>query len=181
MKQAGIVIDLRKCIGCQACVVGCKQVHQLAAGQFWMEVFAIGPYGTFPDVKMHWLPVMCMHCQEAPCIDACARENIRRRSDGIVVLYPEQCHGCRACELFCPYQVVWFDEARQVSTKCNLCADRIDLGQLPYCVQTCTSGALHFGDLGDPTSEVARLFATHETQTLLPDSDTHPLVHYIGP
>jgi len=180
MERAGLLIDLRKCTGCLACTVGCKQVHQLAVGEFWIEVFTIGPQGTFPDVSMYWLPVMCMHCQEAPCIEACVEGAIRRRDDGIVILDPEACPGCGLCASACPYHVIQFDQARQLATKCNLCAERVDRGDLPYCVQTCTAGALHFGDLADPKSDVARSFAANAAQALLPDPNTRPSVYYIG-
>lgn len=180
-KQWGVVIDLRKCTGCLACKVGCEQIHQLAAGESWIEVLSVGPAGVFPKVSMYWLPVMCMHCRSAPCLADCGGGAISRRQDGIVVLDRDACQGCEACVVACPYQVISFDPARQVAAKCNLCFDRIEGGESPYCAQTCTAGAIYFGDLANPQSEVARWVRAKEARPLLPDLNADPLVCYIGP
>src|SRR4030042_6962502 len=112
-------IDLAKCVGCYNCQCGCKDEHcgndwapyakpQPDTGQFWMK---INEYvrGTVPKVKMAYVPVLCMHCADAPCIKACLVEAIYQRTDGLVVIDPKKCTGCQSCVDACPYGCLYFN------------------------------------------------------------------------
>ncbi len=182
-KRYGIVIDLERCIGCHTCTVACKLENDIEPGS-WIEVGTVGgdgmdtAGGSFPNLSMSYLPKACMHCGDAPCIDACPPAAIRRRDDGIVVIDSGECDGCRICLDACPYEVLHFDEAGNVAAKCSLCSHRVDEGLEPYCVLCCEGQALHFGDLADPASAVSRL-AAGGSYVLLPEAGTDPATRYL--
>ena len=182
----GLVIDLERCIGCQACVVACKMENGIETGS-WIrvEMLAGQPVdvaaGLFPDVEMQYLPVTCMHCQEPPCVDACPTGAIYKRIDGVVVLVPSLCNGCEVCLSVCPYGVIRFDNATGVASKCHLCAHRIDQGLEPYCALCCEGQAIHFGDFSDPDSEVSRMSGERSGYALKPEEQTHPTARYLPP
>ena len=99
------VIDVSICNGCYCCQIACKDEHvgndglpyarpQPDTGQFWMKLKEY-IQGTFPKVKMHYIPVMCMHCDNAPCLSSCLVEGaIYKGEDGLIIIHPEKCTGC---------------------------------------------------------------------------------------
>lgn len=192
-KHYGILIDLDKCVGCQACVVACKAEHDLPPrlGETatveklpqWMKVYAIGPTGTFPNLHAHYLPVFCNHCLDAPCIKACPMEAIYRRDDGIVLVDKDRCTGCQQCAWACPFGALSLNENEGVVEKCDMCVHLVDAGLEPSCVKHCPTEAMTFGDLNDPNSEMARrLKATQNFAYRIPVPpyiDTKPSVHYV--
>jgi Fe-S-cluster-containing dehydrogenase component len=99
----GMVIDLKKCVGCYSCVVSCKEEHFLPPGVFWNKVL-VTHEGTYPSVTKEILPVLCNHCKEAPCVKVCPTGATTRREDGIVLVDADKCMGCRYCVMACPYQ-----------------------------------------------------------------------------
>ena len=98
----GMVIDLRRCVGCQTCTIACKQEHGLPAGVQWRFV-ADCEVGEYPDVRRVFLPMQCMHCAEPPCVPVCPTGASRRREDGIVWVAYDACVGCGYCAVACPY------------------------------------------------------------------------------
>ena len=103
MSKYGMVMDLDRCIGCNACVIACKVEHNTAAGINFTKILE-QETGTYPDAGRHFLPVMCNHCDDAPCIDVCpTRATYAREKDGIVLVDWDKCIGCGACVLACPY------------------------------------------------------------------------------
>ena len=101
-----------------------------------------------------------MHCGAAPCLDAAADGAVYRREDGIVLIDPRKAEGQRSMVDACPYNVIFWNAELQLPQKCTLCAHRLDEGaKEPRCVEACPTGALVFGDLDDPDSEIARLSA----------------------
>ena len=104
-----------------------------------------------------------------------------RREDGIIIIDPEKAKGQEAIVNACPYRVIYWNAEKQVPQKCTLCAHRLDEGaKQPRCVESCPTGALVFGDLDDPDSEIAKLSANAEVEALHPEYKTQPLVKYIG-
>lgn len=99
----GMVIDLKRCIGCYSCVVACKEDHFLPPGIFWNKVL-VTHKGVYPAVTKEILPVLCNHCKEAACVDVCPTGASTRREDGIVLVDANKCVGCRYCIIACPYQ-----------------------------------------------------------------------------
>jgi DMSO reductase iron-sulfur subunit len=189
VSRLAFAIDLRRCIGCDTCIIACKVEHRLPPGAVRLKVLdAAGsadferPQGHYPSLQQHWLPTMCHHCAEAPCVKACPANSLwRRESDGVVMLDADKCIGCQRCEEVCPYDALSFDAASGVADKCDMCADRLAEGQAPSCVAVCPTRAIHQGDLDDPTSAVARLVAERAHQVLGPSTGAEPQIFYFEP
>ena len=182
-KRYGLVIDLDRCIGCQTYRIACKVEHELDTGSA-IRVDTIGgkypdtPSGIYPNLSMYWLPVPCMHCDEPSCMDACPEEAIYKRKDGLVLVDEDKCTGCQVCIDVCPYNVITYDDNRDVIWKCTLCHHRIDEGLEPFCVICCEDEALFFGDLNDPESQVSKLITQKKAYILKPEKGTAPAVYY---
>lgn len=154
MPRWGMVIDVKRCIACWGCTIACKEEHFLPPRVFWNRV-VISEAGSFPTSRKLIYPVLCNHCEEAACVEACPTGATFQRKDGIVMIDYNQCVGCRACLISCPYQQrTYYDEKKkngeyfpgqgkteferigeklypfQVGTvmKCNFCAERVDAG-----------------------------------------------------
>ena len=97
----GMLIDLKKCVGCHACATACKGAHGTPPGVTRSRVERSFE-GTYPDVRKTILPVLCNHCENAPCVEACPSGATTKREDGIVVIDKEVCIGCKACVSACP-------------------------------------------------------------------------------
>jgi tetrathionate reductase subunit B len=174
-----MVIDLRTCIGCHACSVACKAEFDVPLG-VWMSWVKQVERGKFPNTQRHFLPRLCNHCENPPCVEACPTKASYQREDGIVLIREERCIGCRLCIAACPYDARFSHPEKKIANKCTLCAHRVDEGVVPACVNTCQGEARIFGDLNDPTSEVARLVAKEPVQVLKSELGTEPRVFYIG-
>jgi len=122
-----------------------------------------------------------MHCREAPCIKQAQNDAVYRRPDGIVIIDPVKAKGQRHLLSACPYGVIYWNEEKNLPQKCTFCAHLLDQGwKEPRCVELCSSGALTFGDLDDPQSEVARLIVSNNTEVLSPEFGLKENVVYIG-
>jgi DMSO reductase iron-sulfur subunit len=189
-KRCAILIDIDRCIGCHACSLACKFQNGTPLGVDWHRVETIGtreteigqdvPAGTYPNLHMAWLPLLCMHCADPPCADVCPVGAINEREDGIVILDEDKCIGCRYCTWACPYGALHMDEEKDVVTKCHLCYERVDQGKQPACVEACVYGARVFGDVTDPDSEISRQSAAKGAQAPLAHLGTRPRVRYAG-
>ncbi len=191
MARYSILIDVTKCTGCYNCFLACRDEYygndypsysaaQPLDGQFWMQIKEI-ERGTYPKPKAAYIPTPCMHCESAPCMDAAKDGAVYRRDDGIVIIDPEKAQGQDAIAKACPYRVIYWNAEKQVPQKCTLCAHRLDEGEKqPRCVESCPTGALVFGDLDDPNSDIAKLATEANTGELHPEFQAQPLVKYIG-
>ncbi len=179
-----MLVDVRKCIGCQACTVSCIQENAVPEGSFRTVVStysvkladAAQPAGTYV------LPRLCNHCDEPPCIPVCPVGATKKRADGIVIVDGDRCVGCAYCVQACPYDARFINHETNKADKCTFCAHRVDAGLLPACVETCVGGARIFGDLNDPDGELRRRLdaAKSEVKVLKPEQGTEPRVFYIG-
>lgn len=183
MSQLAMVVEVDRCIGCKGgCQIACKTEHNIALGRSRSTLYTMGPTGTFPDLSMYYLPVMCQQCKNPACTQVCPTGAcMKRDEDGVIVIDPESCIGCRACINACPFHCNSFNNEMRISDKCTLCAERREDGLLPACVRNCAGGALHFGDLDNPESEVSRLLAENEGHVYsLPDKNgNEPSNRYI--
>ncbi|MCK5558447.1 MAG: 4Fe-4S binding protein [Candidatus Hydrogenedentes bacterium] len=133
-----LFVDLDLCIGCQAHSVACNRVnHDILT----MQSSEIADEAT--------LPVVCRHCESAACVAACPNESMKRHEDGIVRRSMAMCTGCMSCTLACPFGVLTrgMRLARHSSSKCDLCASRVERRLEPACVATCPTGALQFREV----------------------------------
>lgn len=176
-----MLVDLRKCVGCHACTVACQNENNLALGERWTKVLRVGPIGEYPNLTSYYMPMPCMHCQDAPCVDGCPTGASYSREDGIVLVNEDKCVGCKFCMVVCPYGVRQFNEQKGIVEKCKMCYERLDAGQVTRCTETCQLKARYVGDLDDPNSEISYLIAKHNAQPLYPELGTKPSVYYILP
>ena len=104
----GFVIDQRKCIGCHACTVACKEENQVPLGvnRTWVKYIE---KGTFPDTRRYFTVMRCNHCDNAPCVTICPTVALYRRPDGIVDFDGARCIGCKSCMQACPYDALYID------------------------------------------------------------------------
>ncbi|GAB4563330.1 MAG: 4Fe-4S dicluster domain-containing protein [Anaerolineae bacterium] len=107
-RRWGMVIDLRKCVGCHACTVSCVAENKLPPGVVYRPVLD-QEIGTFPNVTRRFMPRPCLQCDEPPCVPVCPVGATWKRSDGIVTIDYDQCIGCRYCITACPYSARTFD------------------------------------------------------------------------
>ena len=201
-KKLGLVIDLDICVGCHACAVSCKEWN---TGGYSAPLTDENPYAD--GAEGAWLnrvhsyevedghggmtvnfPRSCLHCEEPACVTVCPTgASFKRAEDGIVLVDPDTCIGCKLCSWACPYGAREYDADDGVMKKCTLCVDRIynetldAVDRVPACVKACPTGARHFGDLGDPNSEVSTLVRERAGYDLLPEMGYKPVNKYLPP
>ena len=187
MAKKVFVIDIARCNGCHNCQIVCKDEHvandwspiakpQPDIGQFWLELTE-RVRGTVPKVKVAYRPHLCMHCDDAPCIAACPVEAAAyQREDGMVILDPIKCTGCRLCVEACPYDVIFFNEDLNLAQKCTGCAHLLDGGEwkIPRCADACPTEAIKFGEESEFAAEIAR------AEVLRPELGHKPRVYYLN-
>lgn len=167
-EKFGILIDIDKCLGCQACVVACRQENLICSDHpstGAIEVRQIGPSGSFPDLEMHFLPTQCNHCEDPACLSVCPTDAIFKRKDGIVLINHEKCTRCEQCISACPYGAIMHDERTDRIEKCTFCVHRLARGEIPACISICLAKARIFGDLNDPSSETSSRLSMHDEIT----------------
>jgi len=191
LTRFAMVIDVDRCTGCYACFLSCRDefigndypsysAAQPETGQNWIAVKE-NERGTFPKVKVSYLPVPCQNCEAASCIDANNDGAVYRRDDGIVMIDPEKARGRREIASSCPYGAIFWNTEKNIAQKCTFCAHLLDDGwKIPRCVEACPVDALVFGDLNDENSAVSKKSAVNETEFLHPEFGLKPSVAYIG-
>lgn len=204
MARMGMVFDLKRCIGCNACVIGCKQENSLPEGVFFTKTLS-HEYGEYPNTQRVYIPTICNHCEDAPCEKVCPSGATYTRDDGIVMVDGDLCIGCSSCAVACPYDqrtmmeehllkdgmygngdLTPFEEdgysrwTAGTVVKCDFCSQRVDAGLEPACVYTCPTDARIFGDLDDPNSKAATLIRERNGKPPLPEKNTKPKVYYVN-
>jgi len=190
MARYGMVIDINKCNGCYNCFLACRDEYcgndyppyslaQPYTGHFWMRIIE-RERGKYPKVKVAYTVLPCMHCDDALCVKASHDGAIYQRPDGIVLIDPEKSKGQKNLLSACPYRVIYWNEEKSIPQKCTFCAHLLDAGwKEPRCVEACPTGALIFGDLDDPNSEVSKLVASGKVEILHPEYEMKEKVTYI--
>jgi Fe-S-cluster-containing dehydrogenase component len=185
MAHYGMVMDQRRCVGCQSCTVACRTWNDLPLDIIYNPVVSEGVQGVYPNVHETWTPLICMHCVNAPCVACCPTGASQKDPEtGIVFVENTKCMGCKVCVNACPYGAR--DTSEMVGRfegyvrKCTFCKDRVAEGEQPYCVVTCHQKARIFGDLDDPESDISKLIGSVGTYRLLEEYGTEPSVYYIS-
>lgn len=183
-QQWAMLVDVRKCIGCQACTVSCIQENAVPEGSFRTVVstYTVKLTDSAQPAGTYVLPRLCNHCDNPPCIPVCPVGATYKREDGIVAVDADRCVGCAYCVQACPYDARFINHETNKADKCTFCAHRVDAGLLPACVETCVGGARIFGDINDPNGELAHRLreAQPQLKALKPELETSPRVFYIG-
>ncbi len=202
-KRWGMVIDLTRCRSdCTACMDACREENNVAYHDdprwdiHWIRRATLHPHeGTVGEEKDVLL--MCNQCDDPPCAMVCPVQATYKREDGIVVVDHHRCIGCRYCMIACPYNARFFNfkeseewpnkdypkRSHGVVESCHFCAHLLDAGGRPACVEACEregQRALIFGDLNDPTSEIAQLVELGSVKRIREDWGTEPKVFYMG-
>ena len=202
----GMVIDTKRCVGCNACTVACKMANNVPQDIFWTRALTDGgemmdtPAGEFPDVSLRYITVSCQHCENPACAKVCpVGATYKDPETGVVRQDYDKCIGCRMCMSACPYTGVrsfnWEEprypmdfaigdadapkHQKHVVEKCIFCYQRLARGETPACMDLCPARARHFGDLDDPDSEVSKLLKERSYEQLLPSEGTKPSVYYL--
>ncbi len=175
MARYAICVNVLRCIGCYACVVGCNNWHEEDANRIRIIDRIEGKY---PDITRWIFPIMCMQCEDAICMEKCPKGAIKRRKNGIVFIDEDICIGCGECVDSCPYGAISLDKKRGKAKKCNFCMDRIESGKEPFCVQMCPTDALLFGNLEDPEDKVSKLVLSRKASPII--SDKKVSVFYVN-
>ncbi len=195
----GLLIDTTKCdSGCTDCVSACNTENGLSGGtratdSQWIRKVELTERASG---RVSSLPVMCQHCAEPPCVDVCPTGASFKRADGIVLVDRHICIGCRYCVMACPYQARSFVHEPLADQKpdiprgkgtveaCTLCVHRLDKGnKTTACADACSQaghGAIVFGDLNDPASEIAQRVREIQSTQLRADLKLDPGVRYHG-
>ena len=181
MARYAMVTDLRKCVACQACTVACSAEWDVPPGHARTHVRTTPLAGVFPNLKSGPCVSQCNHCDHPPCVEPCPSGATYQDAGGIVRVDGDVCIGCGFCVDACPYEARFINPRTKKVDKCDFCRPRIERGEEPACVATCTAHAKYFGDLEDRHGEVHRLVFHEgarrmETETIA----VGPNVYYLG-
>ena len=200
MPRYGMVIDLKRCIGCYSCLVACKAEHNVP-NEINLTAVLEKEVGKYPTLTRLFIPVLCNHCEKPICVEVCPTRATYVREDGIVIIDSNLCIGCKACIEACPYDMrsrvyesrILFSDKKTsfenpvfkrplpgTAIKCDFCVHRIEKGVKPACVEVCLTGARAFGDLSDSDSDIHKLIARNYSFQLLTEKGTQPCTYYIA-
>ena len=207
-KKWVMVIDLAKCRNARKCMAACQGAHELKPEQHHINVLRMQ---KDEQSAPYFMPKPCQHCDNPPCTKVCPVDATFKRSDGIVLIDNERCIGCRFCIAACPYSARvfnWSDpkvvedpnktriydveknvpQKKGTISKCLFSADRLRIGQLPYCVSACPNSVYWFGNAledsvtngtSKETRRLSELLKENDAYTLMPELGTKPSVYYL--
>lgn len=170
-----MVLDTARCVGCSACVIGCKEENDVPEGGFRDWVVS-ETRGTFPALTIENRSERCNHCEKAPCIENCPTGASHRAADGTVQVDRSKCSGCKNCISACPYGARYVHPQGFVD-KCTFCSH---IEGTTSCAEMCPTETINFGDANDPDSKVSRLLAEGRIKVLKPEAGTWPQVYYLS-
>ena len=193
----GMLIDIGKCIGCGNCVRACSKENNVPDGYFrtWVERYEIeedkqprvdSPNGAmegFPvptpvDLKSFFVPKLCNHCVDSPCVQVCPVGATFISPDGVVLVDESYCLGCRYCVQACPYGCRYLHPEKETVDKCTLCYHRITQGLTTACAENCPTGARQLVDFKNPKDPIHDYLKHNKVQVLKAYMATDPKVKY---
>ncbi|HSO28686.1 MAG TPA: 4Fe-4S dicluster domain-containing protein [Candidatus Sulfomarinibacteraceae bacterium] len=202
-RRWAMVIDLRRCDGCEKCTEACQTTHYLEPEQTWLKVYNLHTQaGT-----EYFMPRLCMHCEDAPCLRVCPVGASFKTAGGTVLVDQDRCIGCRLCMAACPYEARYFNwieptrrpplpvvptpefpapQRKGTVGKCTFCVHQTSRGELPACVTACSMEAIYIGDLdadvatnGAETVRLSTFLREHHALRYREELNTGPRVWYI--
>ena len=185
MGKKVFIVDLGLCNGCHSCHIGCKDEHVAndwspiakpmpEIDHFWFKLTE-KVRGTVPKVKVAYRPHFCMHCDNAPCMKVCPVGAKYKRDDGLVIIDPNKCTGCRKCIEICPYDAIYFNKDLNIAQKCTGCAHLIDNGwKETRCSDNCPTLCIRMMEEDDAKDIIAK------AEVLKPELGTKPRVYYLN-
>ncbi len=193
----GMIIDIDKCIGCGSCVRACSQENHVPAGYFrtWVERYQVEegkqpivdspngamegfPVATRAGLKSFFVPKLCNHCADSPCVQVCPVGATFLSPDGVVLVDTTYCLGCRYCIQACPYGCRYLHPEKHVVDKCSLCYHRITKGLTTACCENCPTGARQLVDFKNPNDPVHEFLRNNKVEVLKPYMATGAKVYY---
>jgi tetrathionate reductase subunit B len=197
----GIGIDIEKCIGCGRCAKSCKLENDVPLEPFyfrsWVEQYTIkkndelvvvSPNGgidgfkqTIPDeeiFKSFFVPKMCNHCAHSPCVQVCPVGATFVSPEGVVLVDPNYCIGCKYCVQACPYGCRYLHPEKKVVDKCSFCYHRLMKGMSPACFENCPTKARIYGNLRDKEGSLVNFIRNHTCMVLKPNLNTGSKLFY---
>jgi len=194
----GMTIDVSKCIGCGNCVRACAAENGVPKGYFrtWVERYHVsgadlehprvdspdGGINGFPPRqaggKNFFVPKLCNHCVDSPCVQSCPVGATYDSPDGVVLVDEKYCVGCRYCVQACPYGCRYLHPTKHTADKCTLCYHRITKGLTTACCEACPTGARQLADLKNPNDPVHEFLRSDNVQILKPYMATRAKVYY---
>ena len=194
-------IDTRKCIGCGRCSAACKLENNVPREpsyfRTWVERYRIlgngetlvdspnGAMDGFRDepvqedvVRTFFVPKLCNHCDNPPCVQVCPVGATYKSPDGVVLVDKKYCIGCRYCIQACPYGARFLNPESKTAEKCTFCYHRISKGLMPACVEACPTQARVFGEVHKKASPLQRFLRMNRIGILKPYLNTDPKVYY---
>jgi Fe-S-cluster-containing dehydrogenase component len=195
----GMTIDISKCIGCGNCVRACAAENGVPKGFYrtWVERYYVkgvdlehpevdSPDGAFngfpilnrPPGKSFFVPKLCNHCKDSPCVQSCPVGATYETPDGVVLVDEKYCVGCRYCIQACPYGCRYLHPTKHTADKCTLCYHRITKGLTTACCEACPTGARQLADFKNPKDPVHEFLKANDVQVLKPHMATGAKVFY---
>jgi tetrathionate reductase subunit B len=195
------LVDVNKCIGCGSCVRACERENDVPKHFFrtWIERYHVSRTGeTFVDspnggrdgfdpvtlgadvTKNFFVPKLCNHCKNTPCVQLCPVGASFVSPDGLVLVDEKRCIGCSYCVQACPYGSRFIHPETHTAGKCTLCYHRLVRGETTACVQNCPTGARMVGDAKRVGDKVSDIIATTQVHLLKPELHTEPQCYYVG-
>lgn len=157
-----IVFDSEKCFGCYACSVACMDQNDIDIRREGVMLRRVIDFENelSGEVRITHESLACMHCEDAPCMDACpSRALVRDYETGAVIIRRELCIGCHSCAMACPFGVPRFG-AEGIMMKCDGCFARTRFGENPACVDVCPGGALTYESINETMDRKQRKYGS---------------------
>lgn len=201
-----MVIDLRRCDGCEKCTQACQAMHHTPEDVEWIKVYELKNAAG----DTYYMPRPCMQCANAPCYNVCPVGATFYSEDGVVLIDQDRCIGCRLCMVACPYNARYFTwddppaveaaslehptgpefpvpQQKGTVSKCVFCVHRLREAKLPACVEACTMQAIYIGDWekdlatnGRETVVLSEFLKANDAFRLKEELNTQPSVYYIA-
>ncbi len=174
-KKLAFLVNSERCLGCQTCTNACKNNYQYDPYMRWRKVYEAAD-DAFGHPLRAYASLACNHCEDPACLKACPVHAYTKLDNGIVFHDNQKCIGCKMCVMACPYHVPTYSVKLKVVQKCNMCNDRVEVGEKTFCEQACPVGAIKVVDRDSDEYKKAQ-----KTMPGFIDEGTHPSTRFIRP